>query len=167
MAEPARELIALVYDELRVIADRRLRQERQATLQPTAVVHEAYLRLADADASAWNDEQHFKAIAARVIRQVLVDHARSRGAQKRGGDWLRVTISAADAGDDTTTLDLVALDQALERLQDLSPRQASVVELRFFGGLTVEEIAAQLDVSPRTVKNDWRIARVWLWTELA
>jgi len=160
----AARLLPLVYEELRERAALSLRRERPShTLQPTAIVHEAFLRLVDQTAVDWRGRTHFFAVAAEMMRRVLVDHARKRGATKRGGGRTRVAldeqVASPHANDD---LDLVALDEALEELHRLSERQARVVELRYFGGLNVEDVAAVLSVSDRTVKEDWRIARAWL-----
>ena len=154
-----------VYDELHAIADRCFRgQDPAHTLQPTALVNEAYLRLNE---RSFCDRDHFLNLAARAMRQILVDHARRKGAAKRGGDAQRVTIADPGSRDGLAPMDLVALDGALESLHDIDARQARVVELRFFGGLTVEEVAAALDVSPRTVELDWRMAKAWLSRALA
>jgi RNA polymerase sigma factor (TIGR02999 family) len=157
-------LLERVYDHLHAIASGFFRQQRSDhTLQPTAVVHEAFLKLVGAEAADWNDRAHFIAVAARAMRQVLVDHARSKGTLKRGGHRRRVQLDdASPAGGGPAVIDIVALDEALDQLAALDPRQARVVELRFIGGLTVAEAAAVLDVSPRTVELDWRMARAWL-----
>jgi RNA polymerase sigma factor (TIGR02999 family) len=160
-------LMPQVYDELRRIAAAHLARERaNHTLQPTALAHEAYLKLVDQKRARWNDRAHFLAIAAEVIRRILIDHARLRQAAKRGGGQ-RLTLGWADdqanAHDD---VDLIELEDALERLAQRSARQAKVVELRFFAGLEVKETAEVLGVSPRTVKGDWRVARAWLAREL-
>ncbi len=167
-AGAAAELFPLVYDELRRLAASALRRERQAhTLQPTALVHEVFLRMVDGT-GRWQDRTHFVAIAARAMRRVLVDHARARNAIKRGGGELRVSLDDIElAADAATDVDLVALDAALGRLAALDERQARIVELRFFGGLTVEETAALIGASDRTVKRDWQMARAWLKRELA
>ena len=155
----------LVYDELRRLAAGYLRRERKGqTLQPTALVHEAYLRLIGPGDRPWTGRTHFLAIAALSMRQVLVDRARRRAAAKRGGDAQRLTLddtilAAAPAGD---AIDLVALDDALTRLEALDPLQARIVELRYFGGLTVEETAAAVELSPATVKRHWTLARAFL-----
>ena len=167
--EAAAELFARVYDELRRLAGAALRNERpDHTLQPTALVHEAYLRLVDLPEGAWKDRTHFMALAARAMRRVLVDHARNRNALKRGS---RVTRPLEElkipAIDSAAAVDVVHLDVALNRLETLDPRQARIVELRFFGGLSVEETAAVVDASPRTVKRDWQLARAWLRREMA
>lgn len=164
----AERLIPLIYDELRVLAEQYMKRERPGhTLQPTALVHEAFLRLASGPDLRPESRCQFMAIAARAIRQVLIDHARGHGARKRGGDWQRITLdSRIGGGPPTDPIDLIALDAAMHRLAALSERQATIVELRFFGGLTVEEVADALDLSPRTVKGDWRVARAWLWREL-
>ncbi|MEM0984521.1 MAG: ECF-type sigma factor [Planctomycetota bacterium] len=156
-----------VYSELRKIAARYLQNERREhTLQPTALVHEAFLRLGGGSESLNADRRRFVATAARVMRNVLVDHARARNAEKRGGGRgrsLDVDLAAVDEG---RSADIEQLDEALTRLEALHPRQARVVELRFFGGLTVEDTAALLDSSVRTVERDWTVARAWLRREL-
>ena len=152
-------LFPLLYSELRRQAGRFMRRERRShTLQPSGLVHEAYLRLAGASGLDWHDRSHFFAIAARVMRQVLVDHARRRGAAKRDG--CRVTFADADAAVDPP--EVLDLENALKELAALDPRQARVVELRFFGGLDVDETAEAMDLSPRTVKREWQTARAWL-----
>lgn len=163
----AAALMPRVYEELRAIAAARLALERPGhTLQPTALVHEAFLKLAEQHRAQWNDELHFQAVAAEAIRRILVDHARTRKADKRTPPGDRVTISTSlDAAQDDG-LDLVELDDALNRLSQLSPRQARIVELRFFAGLSVEQTARALELSEGTVKGDWRLARAWLQREL-
>lgn len=159
-------LIALVYDDLRRIAHRRMELEPDGhTLNTTAVVHEAYVQLSRQDPS-WNDRGHFFAVASRVMRHILIDHARAREADKRGGDHVRVPLTEAGLSTDGAPLDLIALDEALHRLADHDERLARVVECRFFGGLTVEETAAALDLSERTAARDWRRARVYLYEML-
>ena len=162
----AAKLMPLVYAELRAVAGRHLRRERKNhTLQATAVVHEAYLKLVDQTRVDWKGKAHFMAVAAEVIRRILVDHARKRGAAKRGGSAARITLSIEDmvaTSDSDSDLDLIAVDDALSELAELNERQARVVELRFFGGLSVEETAYALGVSERTVKGDWRVAKAWL-----
>lgn len=165
------DLIPLVYDELRQVARQYLRRERPGhTLQPTALVHEAYLKLVDQRRIRWQNRAHFFAVAAQLIRRILVDHARARGASKRGGGLRQLTIEAdvapAERRGQAGELDVLALDGALSRLAELDPRQAHVVELRFFGGLDVEETAEVLGVSSPTVKRDWRTAKAWLYREL-
>jgi RNA polymerase sigma-70 factor, ECF subfamily len=168
--DAAASVFALVYDELRRLAASALRHERpDHTLQPTALVHEAYLRLADEPQGRWENRAHFLAVAARAMRRILVDHARSRNARKRGSGAVRFSIEDVEdpvvaQGQD---LDLVVLDEALARLTALDPRQGRIVELRFFGGLSVEETGAVVGASPRTVKRDWQLARVWLKREMA
>jgi RNA polymerase sigma-70 factor, ECF subfamily len=163
-------VFALVYDELRRLAASALRHERSDhTLQPTALVHEAYLRLADEPTARWENRNHFVAVASRAMRRILVDHARKHKAVKRGSGAVRLSLddlerAAASPGD---AVDLVALDDALARLTTLDPRQARIVELRFFGGLSVEETAAIVGSSARTVKRDWQVARAWLKREMA
>jgi len=160
-------LVPLVYDELRRQAARHLRRERgNHTLQPTALVHEAYLKLADQRDVEWRNRAHFFAIAARIMRRILVDHARGRHRDKRGGGSVPVVFEDALAIADARDLDLVALDDALSALAELDERQSRVVELRFFAGLEVEETAEALGVSPTTVKRDWSLARAWLRREM-
>jgi RNA polymerase sigma factor (TIGR02999 family) len=160
-------LMSVVYGDLRRHAARALRRERsEHTLQTTALIHEAYLRLIDQRRVDWQNRAHFFGIAARLMRQILVDHARRRDAAKRGGPERAVTLDDVVAGGSGPDLDVVALDRALDRLAALSERQARVVELRYFGGLSVEEAAEVLDVSPATVKNDWAAARAWLRGQL-
>jgi RNA polymerase sigma-70 factor (ECF subfamily) len=176
MATPA-ELMPQVYDELRRLAANYLRQERPGqTLQATALVHEAFLRLSKEKNQPWKNRTHFLAIAALSMRQILVQRARARHAEKRGGeDQERITLDesafAKDAtarqGHDARGLDVLQLDAALEKLAALDPQQAKIVELRYFGGLTVEEAAEALDISPATVKRHWTIARAWLKKELS
>ena len=166
-ASALERLTPLVYDDLRRIARRHLAGERPgSTLQPTALVHEAWLRLARHERVAWQDRAHFLAVGALTIRRLLVEQARRRKAQKRGGGAVTVTLSAAAGEPAGPELDLIALDDALTRLGELSPRQARVVELRFFGGLTVQETARVVGVSPATVKLDWQMARAWLYAAL-
>lgn len=161
------KLTPLVYDELRRQASRYLRRERRGhTLQTTALINEAYLRLIDARDVHWQGRAHFFAIAANLMRRVLVDHARRRDAEKRGGSGLRLTLDEGLAVAKETDVDLLAIDEALDRLAKIDPQQARVVELRFFSGLTVDETAAALGVSPKTVKRDWSVARAWLRREI-
>ena len=161
-------LFAVVYQDLRQIARRALRREgKHHTLQTTAVVHEAYLRLARPRTAVFNNRTHFFAVAATVMRRVLVDHARAKHAEKRGGANEPVQL---DGFDPAVSMDkpeqVLAVDAALTRLSQVDERQARIVELRFFAGLTVEETAAALDISPRTVKREWQVARAWLYGEL-
>jgi len=161
-------LTPLVYEELRLQAARYLRRERPGhTLQTTALIHEAYLRLIDAKDVNWQSRAHFFAVAANLMRRILVDHARRRDAEKRGGSHLRVQLDEALAVANETDVDLLAIDEALDRLAAIDPQQARVVELRFFSGLSVDETAAALGVSPKTVKRDWSVARAWLRREIA
>ena len=160
------ELMPLVYEELRGLAAARLAAERSDhTLQPTALVHEAYLKLVGQQDANWTGRAHFFAVAAQAIRRVLIDHARKHGAIKRGAGR-RVTLSGVENLPEETDVDIVALDDALNRLAKNSERQARVVELRFFGGLSVEQAAQVLGVSPGTIKGDWRFARAWLAQQL-
>ncbi|UUO06343.1 sigma-70 family RNA polymerase sigma factor [Blastopirellula sp. J2-11] len=164
----AEKLLPLVYSELKGIAGRQMQRERaDHTLQPTALVHEAYLKLIDQSRVQWQGRTHFCAIAANIMRRILVDHARGRNAAKRGAGAQKIAIDENLTPDEPSReVDLVALDDALERLAQLNPRHARIVELRYFGGLTVEETAATLDISASTVKNDWRAAKAWLLTQL-
>jgi RNA polymerase sigma factor (TIGR02999 family) len=156
-------LMPLVYDQLRALASHAMRREQAGhTLQPTAIAHEAYMRLVDQHRVDWQGRAHFFAVAAEMVRRILVDHARRRGRLKRGGNAQREPLSVAMNGAAGADADLLDLDAALEELAALDARQARVVELRFFGGLTVEETAHVLEVSPRTVKGDWTVARAWL-----
>lgn len=161
------KLMPLVYDELRKAAKRYLRREAAGhSLQTAALVNEVYLRLIDVKNVRWQDRAHFFAISARLMRRVLVDFARRRRQFKRGGEAHQISIEEALAFVQEQSADIVALDDALTELAELNPRQSRVVELRFFGGLTEDEIAVALKVSPRTVRNDWRLARAWLYREL-
>jgi RNA polymerase sigma factor (TIGR02999 family) len=163
------ELFPLVYDELRALAGRYMRREYQRqTLQTTALVHEAYLRLVPDRKLRWNDRAHFLALVGRAMRQILVERARARHAAKRGGaDARPVTLHDELLGKAERTVDLLALDEALARLAGLDSRQAELVELRFFGGLTVEEAAEVMNISPATVKRDWAFAQAWLRRQLS
>ncbi len=158
------ELVPLVYDELRRLAHHYLRQERSDhTLQSTALVHEAYMRLAGQHPPEWRDRTHFFGIAARIMRQILVEYARGRGAAKRGGQACRVTLDATIAAPTQLDVDVVELDRALTHLAELDPQQSRIVELRFFGGLTIDDTSQVLGISPATVKRDWVTARAWLF----
>ncbi len=161
------ELFPLVYDELRRMAHRRMRRERaDHTWGTTALVHEAYLKLVDFDRIDWQDRSHFFALASRVMRNVLVDYALRHKAEKRGGDRDRVPLREGDATAEVDLDDILAVHQALNRLEAVSERQVRVVECRFFGGLTIDETSDVLDISPATVGRDWRMARAWLNREL-
>lgn len=158
-------LMPLVYDELRKLAASYLREERpDHTLQPTALVHEAYIRLTNQRDVVWQNRAHFFGIAAQMMRRILVDHARKRQAAKRDAAAWRVSTDVEDAADRAP--ELLALDRALSSLEEMDPQQARVVELRFFGGLTVEETAVVAGVSPATVKREWRTAKAWLRREI-
>jgi RNA polymerase sigma factor (TIGR02999 family) len=160
------KVVEIVYQELRRIAERHLRTERHDhSLTPTALVHEAYLKLVDQRRVHWQNRRHFFGIAAHVMRRILVDHARARAAAKRG-NGTTVALEEVDVAVAPIDVDIVALDAALEKLTRLDPRQSQLVELRFFGGLTVDETAAVLDVAPITVKREWALARSWLFREL-
>ena len=161
------DLFPMVYEELRAIARSRMPASGERTLGTTALVHEAYLKLFDHTRLTVNDRKHFFALAARAMRQILIDHARRRGTAKRGGDLRRIDLDDATIAVDDRAGELLALDQALKRLAALDERMGQVVELRFFGGLSVEETAEVLGVDPRTVKRDWRKARAVLHQELS
>jgi RNA polymerase sigma factor (TIGR02999 family) len=161
------QLVPLVYAELKRLARQYMRRERAGhSLQTTALVHEAYTRLVDTSRVHWRDHHHFFAVCATLMRRVLVDHARSRAYLKRGGDCRLVSLEDAAEPGCLPELDLLALDEALSRLAAFDPRKSRVVELRFFGGLTVEEAAALLHTSPETVMRDWKMAKAWLLREL-
>jgi RNA polymerase sigma-70 factor, ECF subfamily len=168
------QLTPLVYDELRRLARRYMRNERAGnTLQTTALVNEAYLRLVDAKRVAWQDRIHFFAVSAQMMRRILVDAARARGSAKRGGQVKRVNHSTAFNLDEIPDVssgrdrELVAIDDALNTLAEIDSRKASVIELRFFGGLSVDEAAEILKISPQSVMRDWKLAKAWLTRELA
>lgn len=157
------QLMPLVYDALRGIAHNQLRRERKGhTLGTTALVHEAYLKLLGQPDIAWKGRTHFFAVAAQAMRRILVDYARRHSAQKRGGGAAKLPLDEAMAVAATHAADLVALDEALQHLETFDARQAQIVEYRFFGGLTIEETAALLGVSPSTVKREWKMAKAWL-----
>ena len=163
------ELLPLVYDELRAIAHGQLRHERDGhTINTTALVHEAYLKLVDQREVDWQNRSHFYAVAARAMRRILVDYARRRSRQKRGGDAVKVTwqegLQVFSSGSSEA---LLALDEALQRLERINPRHGRVVECRYFGGLSIEETATALAISPATVSRDWQLARAWLKRDLA
>lgn len=163
----ASELFPLVYAELHRLAERQMASERKDhTLQPTALVHEAYLRLAGGEPAGIADRQHFLCLAARAMRSVLVDHARSRGADKRGGKGLRVTLHDGMVTEESQGPLLLALDDALAKLGGMDEQLARIVELKFFGGLTIDQTAAALQVSTPTVERGWRLARAWLQGEV-
>ncbi len=174
-------LMPLVYDELRSMAARHLRQERAShTLQSTALVHEVFVRLVDQTRVTWLNRSQFLSVASQLMRRILVDHARRHLSQKRGGDQQRMPMDSLAAGGDAgsqaqapcstmtveSAADLAAVDRALSRLEQLDPRQGQLVELRFFGGLSIEDAAGVLEVSPATVKREWTLARAWLQREL-
>jgi RNA polymerase sigma factor (TIGR02999 family) len=166
--EAQEELFREVYDELRRVAASMLRRERPGhTLQPTALVHEAYLRLIDQDRVPWQGRAHFFGAAARAMRQILVDHARRKNAAKRVGGRYRVTLDEESVAQSDSTIELLALDDLLTRLAALDARMSRIVELRIFGGLSIEELAQVLGVSTRTVDGDWAMAKRWIRRELA
>jgi RNA polymerase sigma factor (TIGR02999 family) len=166
-AHAASELLQLVYDELRSLAARYLQNERpDHTLQPTALVHEAYLRLVDGTHVNWRDRTHFFRTAAQTMRRILIEHARSRNAAKRGGDCQRILLDIEVAPSPAREIDLLELDDLLNKLSAMNERHCQVVELRFFAGLTIHEAAETLQVSTTTVENDWAIARAWLRSRL-
>ena len=160
-------LMPLVYDELRRLARRHMRSEDPAhTLQATALVNDAYLRLVDQKRVSWQNRAHFFAASAQIIRHLLVDHARARRRLKRGGEGVTVTLTGGLSTIVPTAVDVVVLDDALRRLEAFDPQKSQIVELRFFGGLSIEETAEALHVSPATVKREWSLARAWLYREI-
>ena len=166
--EALEQLIPVVYDELHRQAARYLRREHPGhILQTTALIHEAYLRLINQQNIEWQNRAHFYAIAARLMRQILVDHARRRQATKRGGSDIKVPLEEAMVISPGENVDLVALDEALTRLAAIDPQQSRIVELRYFSGLSVEETAEVLGVSSRTVNRDWNVAKAWLRQQIA
>ena len=173
-AEALERLLPLVYGELRRIASNQLRRERSDhTLAPTALVHELYLRLIDQNRISWQNRAHFFGLAAQLMRRILVDHARAQHAQKRGGLITRISLEEILQGDREppgeqagAAEDVLAVDDALGRLAAIDPDQARIVELRFFGGLNIDETATVLKRSPRTIKREWRLARAWLYRAL-
>jgi RNA polymerase sigma-70 factor, ECF subfamily len=161
------KLVPLVYDQLKKLARRYMRRERAGhTLQTTALVHEAYLRLVGQHSPHWQGRAQFYGVAAQLMRRILIDHARSHLREKRGGTQVIVPLEEGLAFTPEHSADLLKLDEALDRLSKLDPRQSRIVELRFFGGLSVEETSRFLNVSPITVKRDWAVAKVWLYGEL-
>jgi RNA polymerase sigma factor (TIGR02999 family) len=165
--EALNQLMPLVYDELHRLASRYLRHERAGhTLQTTALVHEAYLKLVDQSHANWQNRVQFFAAAAQMMRRILVDYARNRRAIKRGGDYLRLSLDEAAISSEEKDADLLSLNEALNSLATIDPQQSRVVELRVFGGLTVEETAEALGISPRTVKREWSMAKAWLHRQL-
>ncbi len=162
------QLMPVIYAECQRIAAQQLRHERDDhTLDPTALVHELYLRLVDQRRATWENRAQFFGIAAQLMRRILVDHARARRTTKRGGSALLVSLdAAADTPNDSRVEDVLAIDEALERMSNLDKEQVRIIELRFFAGLTVEETARVLGRSPRTVKREWRLAKAWLYREL-
>jgi len=166
--EARNELLDLVYEPLRAIAERHLHREREGhTLQPTALVHELYLRFVDQRNVDWRDRTHFFAVSAQVMRRILVDYARRRKSDKRGGSLIPVTMTAALEAFAEENFDVIALDLALENLEAIFPQQAKIVELRFYGGLTLDETAEALGISAATVSREWTMARAWLRRALA
>ncbi|MEL7060035.1 MAG: sigma-70 family RNA polymerase sigma factor [Acidobacteriota bacterium] len=164
----ADELMPLVYDELRSLAARYLRRESPGhTLQPTALVHEAYLRLIDQNRVEWQGRTHFFAVGARIMHRLLIDHGRNRKRAKRGGGWMRVTLSPDVASLIGGEVDLLVVHEMITRLETLDPRQAKLVKLRFYGGLSMAEIAEVLGVSKRTAEGDWTHAKAWMARHLA
>ena len=163
----AAEVVPLIYEELRRLAAHYMARERpEHTLQTTALVHEAYLRLVDHRQATWRNRAHFFGAAAQVMRRILVDHARARQAGKRRGDAPHLSLDETPALSGEPSDELVRLDEALSRLEKMDPRQSRVIELRFFAGLNVEETAEVMGISPKTVKRDWSVARAWLHREL-
>lgn len=163
----ADQLLPLVYAELHRLAAGYMRRERRDhTLQPTALINQAYLRIAQQDHMEWQNHAHFIGFAANVMRRVLVDHAREHHAAMRGGKRVRVDLDEGIAVSKEPSTEILILEQALTRLEKLNPRQAKVVEMRYFGGMSVEEVASVLGIAPRSVKRDWALARLWLFEEI-
>ena len=166
-AEAASRLVPLVYRELRRLAASYMRRERpDHTLQATALVHEAYLKLVEQRAVNWQSRAHFFGVAAQLMRRILIDHARGHVRQKRGGEIQKVSLDEALAFSNQHAEEVLAVDESLQRLARLDPRQARVVEMRFFAGLNVEEVAEVLQLSPKTIKRDWSVAKAWLYADL-
>ncbi|MEP6975678.1 MAG: sigma-70 family RNA polymerase sigma factor [Spartobacteria bacterium] len=166
-SDAAERLMPLVYDELRRLARHYLQKERSDhTLQATGLVHEAYLRMVDQTSTTWQNRAQFFGVAAQIMRRVLVDHARAHQAVKRGGVREKLEFDESLAPADERTVDLVALDDALQDLVTFDPRKSRIVEMRFFGGLTMEEIGEVLSISPRTIRREWRVAKAWLRREI-
>jgi len=162
------QLLPLVYDELHRLAAAYMGREREGhTLQTTALVNEAYLRLVDQTSARWENRVHFFAVAAKVMRQILIDHARTSTRAKRGGGEARLSLDEVAVVSKERAADLLALDEGLNKLAQMDQRKSEVVELRFFGGLTIEETAEVLRVTPKTVTRDWQMARAWLYREMA
>ena len=167
-SEAVRQLMPLVYDELRALAEKHLRSENAGhTLQPTALVHEVFMRLVEQSRVNWKGRAHFLAVSAQAMRRILVDHARARGRVKRGGEWRKVVLDELLAPPKLREVDSVALNDALETLATLDEQQARIVELRFFGGMSVAEVAHVLGVSKRKIEGDWTHAKAWLRAELS
>ncbi|MEW4453252.1 sigma-70 family RNA polymerase sigma factor [Bremerella sp. JC817] len=166
--DAAEKLLPVLYQELKGIASQHMRNERaDHTLQATALVHEAFLKLVDQNRVQWKGKAHFCAVASNIMRRILVDHARTKNAAKRGKGAQRITLEEGlVAGDPQGNVDLVELDELLTELAKLNPRHAKIIEMRYFAGMTVEETAAALDVSVSTVKGDWRLAKAWLMSRL-
>lgn len=163
----ATKLIPVVYDELRRLAGSYMRRERvDHTLQATALVHEAYLKLIEQRSVNWQSRAHFFGVAAQLMRRILIDHARGHSRQKRGGDEQKISLDEALVFSEQQADELLAVDDSLNQLAKIDPRQAKIVEMRFFGGLSVEEAAEVLGVSPKTVKRDWSVAKAWLYADL-
>lgn len=162
------KLVPLIYSELRRLAAYYMKGERQGhSLQPTALVHEAYLRLTGMRGIDWQNRSHFFAVAAQVMRRILIDHARAQRAKKRGGLWGQISFEEAQVAAFSRPEQLIALDEALNRLAELDARQSRIIELRFFAGLSEEETGEVLGISARTVKRDWRVAKAWLYDQIS
>jgi RNA polymerase sigma factor (TIGR02999 family) len=166
--EATRKIVPMVYDELRRLAARYMQLEIPGqTLQPTALVHEAFLKMIEGQSIAWESRAHFFGVASRLMREILIDRARKHNAVKHGGGKRPLQLDEALVYADERADQIVALDEALKRLEQLDPRQSRIIELRFFGGLSVEESAEVMGISPRTVKREWSVARLWLHRELS
>lgn len=166
-AQASEKLMAAIYNELHRLAARQMRRESPGnTLQTTALVHETYLRLTDQRQNNWQDRAHFFGIAAQLMRRILIDRARSRRAAKRG-NGIKISLDGGEFADKEKSIDVLAVDEALQKLAALDPQQARIVELRFFGGLSIEETAEASNISPATVKRDWSMAKAWLHREIS
>lgn len=160
-------LMAAIYQDMRRLAAHHMSGERKDhTLQPTAIVHEAYVRLIDQRSTDWKDRLHFFAVASRIIRRILIDHARASEADKRGGNRTRISLADHDVAGPDRDIDLIALDEAMNELAEINPQQCKIVELRYFGGCTVEDVAEVLKIGKRTVDRDWQAAKAWLFLRL-
>lgn len=161
------ELLPIVYSELRRIARNQMRWQASGhTLQTTELIHEAYLKLSKQDEHKWNNREHFFGVAAKAMRHILVDYARKKNREKRGGNQIQVTLDDQSAADSNQSVQIIALDEALQKLAETDKRKVEIVEMKYFGGMTFDEISNALDVSTKTIQRDWRFARMWLLREI-